>query len=356
MSFKFKKIWVLFFISKLVYTFLALAVYSRFTTLGDSAAYIASAHSKVNWFINSTAIMDYLASSVSLFVGSYGTHIFFCILAFYGIYLSLEKANLNKRTLYLALIFLSLPSIGIWTSIVSKESIMCFACGVFIRFLIQVHKREPIDKWITLSLATYIISVFKPQYLAVFIPILVYLKYKNTFFYSASAKVLILLLYIAFVISIAVMYSESIQQLALIVSSHFNPDAASTRNEIFWKEPYEFFTKLPYGFYISFVGPTLAEASVKITHLMSFIESWIIIMIGVRFYLYSFLERSKTLRLDINILLLSVIIYFGFMFFHYPFGVMNPGSAIRYRAGFLPAMFILLIYFNYYRFSNQRTS
>jgi hypothetical protein len=356
MSFRYKKIWVLFFISKLAYTFLALAVYSRFTTLGDSAAYIASSHSKVNWFINSTAIMDYTASSASFFFGDYGTHIFFCILAFYGIYTSLEKANLNKRNLYLTLVFLSLPSIGIWTSIVSKEAILCFACGIFIRFLIQVHREEPIDKLIGLTIAIYIIGIFKPQYLAVFIPILLFVKYKNTYFRSISAKIIILLSYVVTIISLAVIYNELIQQTALIVSSHFNPDAASTRDEALWKEPYDFFTKLPYGFYISFVGPTFAEATNKITHLMSFIESWIIILIGIRFYLYSFLERLKNLRLDINILLISVVIYFGFMFFHYPFGVMNPGSAIRYRAGFLPAMFIMLMYFNYHRSKKVRIS
>lgn len=349
MIYKLKKVWFLFFLSKLIYTFLAVFIYSRLTSLGDSSAYLASAHSKVNWAINSTALMDYSASKLSVFLGAFGTHIFFSMLAFYGIYSALEKANLSKRYLYFVLGLLSLPSIGIWTSIISKESVMAFACGIFIRFIFQVHKGEKVDKKFMLGISFYLITIFKPQYLAVFLPLLFYIKFKSTLFRTASAKIFVLLSYVLTIIVFSFFSANNIQDLAIEVGKHFNPDAASTRKEAFWKEPYDYFTRMPYGFYISFVGPTLSEALVKLTHFLSFVESWIMILIGLRFYLYSFLEHSNRHRFDINFFLISVLIYFGFLFFHYPFGVMNPGSAIRYRAGFLPSAIILLAYFNFHR-------
>jgi hypothetical protein len=354
--YKLNKVWFLFFLSKLIYTFLAVFIYSRLTSLGDSSAYLASAHSKVNWAINSSALMDYSASKLSVFLGAFGTHIFFSMLAFYGIYNALEKANLSKRYLYFVLGLLSFPSIGIWTSIISKESVMVFACGIFIRFIFQVHKGEKVNKKLILGISFYLITIFKPQYLAVFLPLLFYIKFKTTLFRAASAKIFVLLSYMITIIVASFLNLHSIQDLAIEVATHFNQDAASTRKEAFWKEPYDFFTRMPYGFYISFVGPTLSEALVKLTHLLSLVESWIILLIGIRFYLYSILERSNHHRFDINIFSISVLIYFGFLFFHYPFGVMNPGSAIRYRAGFLPAALILLAYFNFHRSRYVRRS
>jgi len=38
------------------------------------------------------------------------------------------------------------------------------------------------------------------------------------------------------------------------------------------------------------------------------------------------------------------IVFIGILFIHYPFGFLNPGSAIRYRSNFYPLFFLLFLH------------
>jgi hypothetical protein len=98
--------------------------------------------------------------------------------------------------------------------------------------------------------------------------------------------------------------------------------------------------------FIGFMGPTVSEALSKPTHLLAFLESFFILSV----FSYALLKLSMiTINTGrINMFFVSVFLTatLWILFVHYPFGALNPGSAIRYRENFY-GFLVVLFYFCY---------
>ena len=126
-----KSIWRYFFISKIIYMFLALFVYTRFASLGDTLAYLNGSHVDMSiFFRSSTNMIGVSAYLLAKVFGNILANIPFLMLAFYGIYYSVSRLILTRKELICLLLLLSLPSFSIWTSITSKESIGVFFMAI----------------------------------------------------------------------------------------------------------------------------------------------------------------------------------------------------------------------------------
>jgi hypothetical protein len=350
-----RRIWVVYLLIKIFYLFFAIFVFSKLTTLGDTFDYLHSPFIvSPNILYSSTTFMTFTGALFKrLFVSDALACIPLMLLSFYGIYYAVDRLNLYRYSTQIILLF-SLPNFGVWTSIHGKEAVGCFFTSVIAVILIKKlqgnYQLKLIDYF-----ALYLCAVFKLQYLLYIIQAIVYLNAVHKF---RDKKYLPLLfgLFIIIINVIAVyLVRDSIDELARGLAIHFKSNdpglAQSTRSELPWMVPYGFFKSAPYGMFISFFGPTLPEMLRKPAHLISGMES-LVLIIGM-LYLHAQALKYNLVRLRFNptIFFTFFIVFVGILFIHYPFGFLNPGSAIRYRSNFYP-LFVLLLLYQFSRYKN----
>lgn len=341
-------IWFTYFLIKVMYSLLAINVVSKFVVLGDSARYLSSPVPFSNEvFMKSTYFMDFLGGWLGLI--PYLGHIFACTISFYGIWYALKNLKLSSWELFWILLFLIFPTFSIWTSIFSKEAFAVFYLGVIFGFLVGVVENAKFKPNITEVLAFYLLILFKPQYLAAIIQTIIFM-YIWQKFKSMSLRVTLVIVTIIFNFSLLYLFRDAISDLSFTIISHFSTDAASTRDSAFiWIEKYDVFKNMHIGMLIAFVGPTYQEALIKPIQMMAFIESAVVVFVFFAIILIALLKDISVLKFNVLAFFIVVNFLFWFLFAHYPFGVLNPGSALRYRSGFLPILFLIVVYFYYYR-------
>ena len=352
MNFKIN-IWFIYFLTKIIYIFLAFFVYKKLIPfLGDTEGYLSGEAFGLNGYpFGSTGIMYYLGGTFSLFFGKIFANIPFVLISFYGVYYPIKKLNLNKNQLIILLILLSFPNFGIWTSIASKEAVTVFAMGLILGFIIDLIKGNSLNYFI-FFLGVVICYIFKFQFLIGVFYCIVFI-ILNNLFKLKSNQILILFFLIIFCSLFSLYYFRvEINELSLEIPNHFSLTARSTRENQFFIEDYDIFKNAIKGMFIGFVGPTLDEALNKTTHLIVFLESMIIILLfllcSLKLLAYSIISG----RFSIYYFGIFFFILFWILFTHYPMGIMNPGSAIRYRQGFYHFL-VILFYFLYIETINK---
>jgi len=337
-----RRIWIIFFLVKFIYLCFAVFIYSKLTPLGDTSLYLNPPRMDFN-LINSTELMFAIVGNLNKLFGSFITHLFFMLISFYGIYKSLSILSLSNKSLLFFLFIFSLPSFAIWTSIISKESIMVFSTGIFFFYIIRWYdyKINPLLNPL-FYISIYIITLFKPQYL---IPILFFIFILKIYKFSHNIVLpVVLILYLVFIF-INYKYIYIINDISLNFGKYFDSNAGSARPD-FWIDDFDFYTKMYYGIFLAFLGPSIFEVFNKIFYLPFFIESCFLLLI----YMYT-ISQSKN-KFNITYFVITFSIIFLFLFFHYPFGILNIGAGIRYREGFLLIM-ILFVYYVYYKLGRK---
>ncbi|WP_099610789.1 hypothetical protein [Vibrio fujianensis] len=341
------KIWLSYFFVKFIYMLFALFVYSKMTTLGDTYRYLegVDAFSATLWH-DSTALMDTLAYSSSVFLGSVLGNLPFLVLSIIGVYYPISRLDLKRNQLIFLLALLSLPSFGVWTSIASKEAVGVFFLGIILGFIIDFIKNRPNKQYFLFSFCVYLCVIFKPQYLIGISALFTFVFFSRKFALRGLGKTVILILF--FVISLFALYlfRNEINELSFIMPRHFSLDAGSTRDNTIWVNDFDVFRNAPYGMFIGFFGPTFSEALSKPTHLLVFLESAIIVGVFLYALLKLLLISINTGRLNVYFVGIFLTVSLWVLFVHYPFGALNPGSAIRYRENFY-AFLVILFYFCY---------
>ena len=346
-SYRVNKIWLSFGLLKVAYIFLALFVYAKFTTLGDTSRYLGGrTYGSDNWLFSSTHMMDFLAHSFAIVLGPVLANLPFVLLSIFGIYYAVKRLELNNKELFFLLALLSLPSFGIWTSIASKEAMAVFFLGVILGFIFDIIKRNPQKNYILVAIAFYLCAIFKPQYLIGIFALLTFLYISRKFSLKGFGKFILLGLFFVSSFLILYIFRHQINELSFIMPAHFRLEAGSTRENTIWVNDFDVFWNAPYGMFIGFMGPTLSEALSKPTHFLAFLESFFIFS----FFLYALLKLSlisiNTGRVNIFFVGVFLTATLWILFVHYPFGALNPGSAIRYRENFY-AFLVILFYFGY---------
>lgn len=340
-------VWFLFYLSKVFYMFFAVYVYGQLTTLGDTGRYLnATPEFSKAVLISSTSFMTFLGGVIGIVTGgTILTHLVFLTAAFYGIYYPLRRIDLTQKQLVAVLLIFSLPSFASWTSVIGKESVAVFFMGIILGYVIDLmngHARftKPIELF-----AMYLMAVFKPQYAiavghAILIPLL-RLRFRRwpgwvLFFFLCMVVVDISLLYY---------YRDIIDALSIGMVPHFSTEAGSTRTNTIWVEQYDVFYNAPYGMMIGFLGPTVMEGWEKPLQGIVLIESLVVVsFISALLVMAIF---PKIIHGKLNVLMFSMVlsVFFWILFVHYPFGALNPGSAIRYRSNFYHVFVILSMFF-----------
>jgi len=341
---------------KLFYMFFAIFVYAKLTTLGDNSRWMRGdlSHSLSQILTNSSMMMDFLGGLSSTLLGSVLGNLPFMIVAFYGVYYSVIRLNLSNNQLLWILLLLSLPSFGVWSSIAGKESIGVFYMGIICGYLIDIlNKTRTKPKFIEL-LAFYLLIIFKPQYFIAIGSIFLFIFISRKLHLKGYGKLYLLIFHLFLAGYLLYIFRDFINELSFMIPAHFSLDAGSTRENTIWVNDYDVFYNAPYGMFISFWGPTFSEILRKPIQSVAFLESLIIFSFFV-FFAYKFMSKTfKTSRLNIFVFSLVFILLFWLLFVHYPFGVLNPGSALRYRENFYGFLVVFLFYL-YVRYISSRS-
>lgn len=331
-----KKIFFIVLFSKITYCIFAIFVFSRFSQLGDTESYISGHYLYRNDYTSPAFILSYIGSNF----GEYGSSIFAIVLSSFSIIFLIKKACLSYRVRMLTLILIFLPSFGMWTSILSKEVLVLFFMSICVGLIIDVHARKKIIPSVFEIISFVLLVSLKPHYsLAIFFTYLLLvfrrLGVKNEVLLAIS------ILSIVLIIGASIYYIDDIYRYTQIITNSYFVNGGSTRKNDYWLELFDFFTYAPLGIPKAFIGPTFMEAMNRMSFMPFFIEGVILLCVILFGSFFSVYHRRK-----INILSLCIFITFTLllMFTHYPVGIVNPGSSIRYRSGIIFPMVTFIFY------------
>ncbi|MBM3516528.1 MAG: hypothetical protein FJX56_01325 [Alphaproteobacteria bacterium] len=265
-----------------------------------------------------------LGSGVNLVVGGnpYIVNLAFQTLAFAGLcrlLMAFEPA-VRKRVALLVL----LPSFNLWTSVASKEALLT-ALFCFLLAPAAAAKEWRLPVRLPLMALVLLIALLKPYY----VPGIAFLI--GATWLGARVKQAATMALGCFLVSLTplLFVADELDAYARTVATHFRVNAMTLTREKFFVAPGDILVKAPEGMFQSFFGPTLREAMTGPLQMLSFVESALLVG-GLVFLL---VRRIAWLRAFEAIVAAGSL--FWLLFASYPFGIMNAGSAVRYRAGYV---------------------
>ncbi|EEX35763.1 Uncharacterised protein [Vibrio metschnikovii] len=335
------KVWFLFFLLKFIFSLIVFYGLGNFIKLGDSYRYLNAGISfSFRVLYDSSFFLDFLGGVLSLLLGPLAAG-GFALINFIFIYKALDGLFDNVQQLSFFLIILNFPSFILWTSVPSKE---VFASGAILLIGSQVIRvyfnRCRIPKtWIVFSF--YILLVFKPQFFpGVFVGYISALFYGRLNFGKWSFFLTSIFGW-SFIILAMIYFSDLIGDTVLRVVRGFDLEAGASR-EPFWNSYSDWYMKAPEGMLLTVLGPTFQEARRNISVMIVFIESLALIFLLIFLFLRINIKIFKMEKVRLSVFSLTFYSFVLLLFSAYPFGVMNYGSAIRYRQDFMPYILVVL--------------
>jgi hypothetical protein len=343
--------WSGFFVFLFVYrcfcSWFAEKVILRLTFVGDTWSYqhglYPEEYSRLP--LSASTFFDFASSQLSTVVtakiGGFFNRIFggspvlidigFQAICFVGLVYFLKSVEGRPRK-WLALLVM-LPSFSIWTSIASKEAIVAGALAVLSGFLLRMYYGKPKTVFLPL-VAFFLMFLFKPHYLIA----LAFGIFGTLICYRVKQKSFLALVGGLFSFSLLYLVRDKIDALSFGVQRLFliTFQGGSSRNEAFFVDKYDVFLKAPLGMFQSFMGPSLADLTKSPLNIVTFTESLILLVLLV------FLVVSRIRIMPAYNFILGGFVLFWIIFPNYPFGIMNVGTAIRYRAGWIILLFAIV--------------
>lgn len=329
------------FFYRCAYSVLGEVLVMRFTPISDTRAYQTGTFEQAAYWetFGVESLTEWgqtiLATGITAWIGSVFGRIFggnpilinigFQTIAFVGLVRLLIAIPVPNRMYAAALVLL--PSFSLWTSIASKEAIVTMALATLSAHIVKMYDHRgrlgPVELF-----AAVVLFVFKAHYLAA-IAYFWTVTVVGRFLRQRAAFALV-----AGLASLTVLYlarekvnrmADNVQALILAGTNV----GRSTRAELFFVDPYDVFWRAPEGMFRAFFGPSLEQVGLSPLHLIAFLESSILIAV------LGFLVLRELPRLPAYSVIVASFVLFWIAFVNYPLGVMNPGSAIRYRSGWV---------------------
>jgi hypothetical protein len=250
----------------------------------------------------------------------------FQAIAYIGILKLLIAVDGTTRR-YLAVLIIT-PSFNLWSSIAAKEALIVCFVGILCAYLIRLYQNR--TKFGVLEVLSAIgVFIFKAHYvptlLAIYLFIVVGQRVKQKAALALGAGLFSLVpLYI---------FKDRIDSMAFKIAPHFLGYGSS--REMFWIDQYDVFFKAPYGMFQGFFGPTFEESFSGPLQIASFLESALIVGIMLAVLLRDF-HKLPVFSFFVGIFSLGWL-----LFASYPLGILNAGSAVRYRTGHLLLVFLI---------------
>lgn len=309
----------------------ATLVFSRYTPLVDSQLYLSGFYEGTREF--RTGLVQLLAISLNHLGSAYLAHFVFAMISVLGLVYYYQTGGRG----WALLLTLFLPSTLVWSSVVGKEAIYCGSLGLAL--VVWSSYTVRILRWHEILIAILSLSVcfsFRPHYAVALFWLFVstfslkHLKDKAPIF-------LLLLLFIGGISGYFLVWDE----LLFRGYSGIESTARASRFETFGIAAktldgfQQFKSHLPLGVLIGIVGPLPSEVLKRIEFLPFLIEGAIILLSPLLIYGWAIknaLPQKTTFKRVFWWCLIPAILML--MIIHAPFGLLNPGSATRWRTNF----------------------
>lgn len=318
--------------------------------IGDSPRYL-SASFEPSWqsLIDRTSFTDLVFSFIRLFLGELQTHLFVSIFSAIVVFYLFRRYYDYVPKILFWISFL-LPHFLVYSGLVCKESLAIPAFLLLTKFSIDLVVSQR-GKLLDFCLGFVVCLLVRPNYLIAYIFLIfitfIVCKFRLFAKINLSFGVSFFVLSVLMFTSIVVIYLTRSFWGGYVLSSmnHLSreffklTDANTTRWYISWENLGDFFVDMWWGIPFSIIGPTVNEAIRRPILIPVFIEG-IISLFLLLFNLFSLLSIA---RFDPR---LKMIVVFGFipsvmigLLLHYPLGIFNPGSALRYKQSLTPLFY-----------------
>ena len=320
------------------------AYLDKVMTLGDADRYLgADATPNISFFLSSTKIVEFMGSFLNSLFGEFITHfIFFNISTFSMIYL-MVVAKFSKRQTVILLLFLSTPSVTIWSSLVGKEALVIFSTCILVSGMIKLHRRDKPNHWL-IFFGIYILAIAKPHILPIFIFSYILLVSYNNFSNKVMVVSLLAASFLLMFFLILNLYGDLLGDTAKSLPMFFSLESRLTRENIYFVKTEDLFNFRPDYWLISFMGLKINEVGSMIDFIF-YVEGKLLLL----FLIYLLVRRSNWVwensRISIFFFTMSAFFIVWMIIANYPMSILNPGSGMRYRSGFLPALLVFAAYF-----------
>ena len=339
-------LFIYIFMIKILYSLFGVFVFSQYSQLGDSQYYLRSnADFSLYAFVNSTVMMIFICDILQSVFGDLGTHLLFCLANIFGLYYFLNTIEPQKRELRLIRFIILLPSVSMWTSIVSKETMISIGMYLVGTYCVSYlgGKRK---SFLLLISGLLLVFLFKKLFLfplVIFVSGVVMMKsmqnsitITSVFFSSFSLAAAILV----------VTFENSITSIFETIPDFFDNSEGTVRDFIKWDQPYGFLIYAPIGSLMAFWGPTFSEVIAEPLKIVFFLESLFLIILMISLVIPFMLSIFNTCRVKLFRVCLLAVSLSAFIAILYPYGAINGGSALRYRSAIIPIMLLILVLFN----------
>lgn len=344
----FRFIIIVLFALKFFSVLFATEIFSKFSPLVDAGIYMGGG-APVGAPIR-TEIISFFASSFNGVFGSFSAHFIFSLFSILGI--SYYYA-LGGRAWFAVFCF-CLPSTFVWTSIVGKEAIFSGAFSLllvlWLRFILSYLRRL---EWGVCVAALFVCILFRPHYALAVVWLFLSAAVLKSNLKFKYVTLLMLWLAIGWAIYLLVW-----DEILLRGFSGIDATGRASRFEYLGIEPATgaglkiFKNVLPENAIWSIVGPMPGEIVRRPEFIPFFVEGFLVVL----FPFIAFLFGKKIGAFNFRpfgdfycVCLLPALLYLFII--HSPFGILNPGSAVRWRTNFESAFVLLpcLLIFEFYR-------
>lgn len=321
------------------WTLFSVFVFSQFSTLGDSQSYLTGAYDDGNPREARTLAITFLAETVFAVVHSMLlAQLVFSMFAASGVAYLFKHARLHGPYRWAFLAIVLVPNFGVWASVVGRESIFVGSLGFFMGAVLNYYRR-PRFRALLLALVSMAAMIFirAPYGLGFALFLLMFLLYRSGPRVGVSTGVHALFMALTALLALAFAWPYLDAYITGDVlpraESFFTVTSDTTRTWIDMDTTAELFTSLWWSMPLALVGPTPAEVLDR-PLMLPFLLSGLVVL-GCLLYSIrlAFATPRGTTR---KILVLGWLPAVVFILIAYvPFGIYNPGSAIRYASCFL---------------------
>lgn len=320
------------------WTLFSVFVFSSYSTLGDSEAYLSGAYDDDSKAAR-TQVLSQIANAVFATMGSeLLAHLVFSFFAASGVTYLITHARLHGRYRWPFLAIVLVPNFGIWASVVGRESIFVGMLGFFLGAVLNYWHRPRFHlALLALACVAGMTFIRSPYGMGTALFLLMFLLYRSGPRIGASAGVHALFFALAALFVLVCAWSSMdayiTGQILPEARSYFTIYSETTRTWISMDTMAELFGSLWWSLPLALIGPTPAEVVARPV-MLPFLLSGLVVFGSLLHSLWlAFRAPAGVAR---KVLLLGwlpavVLILVAYV----PFGIYNPGSAIRYASCFL---------------------
>ena len=262
---------------------------------------------------------------------------------------------INLRLFWLANL---LPHFLIWSSLASKEAIFIIPSLYLVSFCAKLAFDEPFRGWQISWYFLLLLFIFfmRPTYSIGYGYLLISSLILSSSFslkikqvnslkrFSNSSAVMVFIFLFCAALFILYQYvfdsqSDAYAYMSTFQSYFLSYDGNTNRSNIEWNSASSFFSNMPWGIPFSIIGFTPVEALENLKYLPAFLEGILAFLLLI-WLLITLIGRAKV---DLNLRTALYLCFLPALFLtvlaHYPLGIFNPGSAIRYKQSLAPVFY-----------------